>query len=180
MCSGMSLFISSGEAPANCYEHSNRERDYRLGNCLKLNILVMVWSYITFFFCCDWRTSCLKLNKAGRGRPLGRRAFGSRSSLKNGCAHASSFYTETTKKCQLKENISNIGQSSAGPMNPERTLTIKSTWWFRDTDRSVTQARWVLKKPRCEVNGFWRHPLMENLKVREKYVNLFSFSFIRI
>ena len=34
-------------------------------------------------------TSCLKLKSAGKGRPFGRRAFGSRSSSKKGCAHAS-------------------------------------------------------------------------------------------
>ncbi|KAF2581863.1 hypothetical protein F2Q70_00013105 [Brassica cretica] len=35
-------------------------------------------------------TSCLKLKIGGKGRPFGKRAFGSLSSSKNGCAHASS------------------------------------------------------------------------------------------
>lgn len=34
-------------------------------------------------------TSCLKLKRGGKGRPLGRRALGSRSSSKKECVHAS-------------------------------------------------------------------------------------------
>lgn len=43
-------------------------------------------------------TSCLKLKRGGRGRPFGNRTLGSRSSSKNGCAHASSW----TKIGQVK------------------------------------------------------------------------------
>lgn len=141
ICSGMSLLISSGDAPANCS---------RSFHCRMIKILFGCWILFTiqiyeklligcpcvWFGSCrtdgkvsshtdihneqwtkqqPWHvtfnkknttkiyTSCLKLKSGGSGWPLGRRAFGSRSSSKKGCAHASSWNNKSHwwKLCQL-------------------------------------------------------------------------------
>jgi hypothetical protein len=63
--------------------------------CLKLTQFFLQIKWLPFWTVSLLLTSGLKLNRGGNGRPFGKRAFGSRSSSKKECAHASSCIQET-------------------------------------------------------------------------------------
>lgn len=122
-CSGISLFINSGGAPANCdnneqlinYHYHIDFGDKNEGTSEIIIDLVNNYSqYHQHMLIIKYRhqklrhTSCLKLNRGGNGRPFGRRALGSRSSSKKGWTHASNCRTiEERKQGQIHMLLEN-------------------------------------------------------------------------
>jgi hypothetical protein len=58
----------------------------------------------------SWHTSCLKLKRDGKGRPFGRRALGSRSSSKKGCAHASNCDKKVNCQISMRKHASQVAK----------------------------------------------------------------------
>ena len=110
-------------------------------------------------------TSCLKLKRGGNGRPLGRRAFGSRSSSKKGCAHASNYTKWIRFTIITKKNFKFHGNT----IMADHIASIDFVHINIQTYSSAAQTWWVLKQPWSQVNGLWRHTLVENLKPTIKF-----------